>query len=67
MNKLGILTSGVTPCEQCGNTSNTMLEGEYLCDACAKKLESKIAEENSISRPFQKSMRRMLEELQESK
>lgn len=63
MTKLGVLAKGVTPCEQCGNPSNTMLEGEYLCDACAKQVEDKLADEKCIARPFQKSMRRMLEEL----
>jgi hypothetical protein len=63
MTKLGVLSKGITPCEQCGHPSTTMLEGEYLCEPCMKQLESKLAEENCIGRPFQKSMRRMLEEL----
>ena len=64
MNKYGVLATKITPCEQCGNPSTTMLEGDYLCSKCASLLETKLAEENTMPRAFQKSMRRMLEELQ---
>jgi len=63
MQKLGILSKGITPCEQCGHPSTTMMEAEYLCDDCARELSETLTKESCISRPFQKSMRRMLEEL----
>ena len=64
MNKTAILSKGVTPCEKCGNTSTTMIGGEYLCESCGNELSAKLAEENVIPRPFTSSLRGIIMEVE---
>jgi uncharacterized protein YcbX len=61
MDKIGVLSTGVTPCFRCGETSSTVEDGEYVCNSCRKKNTTKVATDNESEK--EKSVRKVIEEI----
>lgn len=59
MEKLGVLSEGVTPCDVCGSPSDTMIGGRYLCTKHDTS-KQKQAEAQGIQHTFRRSIREMV-------
>lgn len=59
MDKLGVLSEGVTPCDVCGDPSDTMRGGQYVCTKHDKE-QQKEGEEKALQHTFRRSLREMV-------